>query len=445
MRRPPKVRLEHLPPLLIAAGTAGYLLLHQAGGGEETPVVAALLVAVAVLFVLHSVMALRLQHTVAFLSGLETGYLTLVLVRSASEPLLGLELPAYAAACALLLSPTLILVYGLGASPLLAPRTALRVAAVVGLPLAWAGLLRWHPGAATALLGWRIPGLPWPFALPQLGALLLLPLAAVLLAPRRGRSLHDLCLAASLLPLWILLEQAARHGESGVPIRFAVVFAASLVSLLYGLFRLFWRRAFQDELTGLGNRRSFEEKLRFLRGRFCLAMLDIDHFKAVNDTYGHQEGDNVLRWVAAPIGGVFGARAFRYGGEEFAVILGGGDSSGGSHELDALRRTLADSEFIVRSAGERRRAPRRGSDRRRRPQGRRKSPPHASPGRQPGPRGGIRIRVTISIGLASCDGRAERPQEVLERADRALYRAKREGRNRLVSAGEVGGSQARST
>jgi diguanylate cyclase (GGDEF)-like protein len=120
-----------------------------------------------------------------------------------------------------------------------------------------------------------------------------------------------------------------------------------------------------DGLTGLGNRRSLEEKLRFLRGEYCLAMLDIDHFKAVNDRYGHAEGDNVLRWVAGHIGRAFGDGAYRYGGEEFAVVLPALDLDSAGAQLEALRRRLESSPFHVRAAGERRRRRRRNSSDRR--------------------------------------------------------------------------------
>jgi diguanylate cyclase (GGDEF)-like protein len=473
MRGTSGLNLEHLPPLLIAAGTSAYLLLPAAGRPMAAPAVTALFATVAVLLVLHSAMALRLRQTVAFLTGLETAYLALVLAQSAREPLLGLGLPGYAAGCSLLLAPTLILIYALGSGPLVALRTILRVAAVVTLPLAWAVLVGRNPAAGRALSGWGVPGLPWPFALPQLGTLLLVPLLALVAARRKARNLHDLCLVASLAPLWILLEQAAHGARGTMPGRLAVVFAVVMVCLLYGLYRLFWHRVFQDELTGLGNRRSFEERLRFLRGGFVLAMLDIDHFKALNDTYGHQEGDNALRWVAGRIAEVFGARAFRYGGEEFAVILTGSDTARALAAMERLRRTLASSEFVVRAAGERRRTRRRraaheggsdlraGAERRRaaerrsgpdrrygsahRPDWSRtpdpdRCPANAARGPSPGKglvRGPAHVRVTLSIGLAACTGRTDRGREVLERADQALYRAKREGRDRVVASAEI--------
>jgi len=87
--------------------------------------------------------------------------------------------------------------------------------------------------------------------------------------------------------------------------------------LLYSLYQLYWERAYIDELTGIPNRRSLNERLKRTDGSYSVAMIDIDHFKNMNDTYGHREGDNVLKFLAAHMGRVFGDTVFRYGGEEF--------------------------------------------------------------------------------------------------------------------------------
>jgi diguanylate cyclase (GGDEF)-like protein len=202
------------------------------------------------------------------------------------------------------------------------------------------------------------------------------------------------------------------------------------------LYRLFWRRAFQDELTGLGNRRSLEDALRTLPRRFSLAMIDIDHFKAVNDTHGHLEGDNVLRWVAGRIRGVFGTAVFRYGGEEFAVLLPETRPEAARAKLEELRRGVVEAPFVVRRGPDRRsRRKLRKTERDRRAAGRdRRRTQRSSGSRQPAS-AGSRLQVTVSIGLSTASGGSERPREVLLRADAALYRAKRGGRNRVVATG----------
>jgi diguanylate cyclase (GGDEF)-like protein len=156
-----------------------------------------------------------------------------------------------------------------------------------------------------------------------------------------------------------------------------------------------------DELTGQHNRRHFYAIATALvssaaRGDRDLAavMLDIDKFKSVNDTYGHGVGDEVIREVAARVrasirhSDVLG----RYGGEEFAVVLP--DHDGDAPELaERMRRAVAD-EPIPTAAGP--------------------------------------LPVTISVGLAQLDPADTTLDQMLARADHALYRAKESGRNRVV-------------
>jgi GGDEF domain-containing protein len=306
----------------------------------------------------------------------------------------------------------------------------LRAGLVLALPLLAALGARWFPGPAAAVLDLRLPALPWPPALPQLALALLLALAAQL-ALRRGRGLYDLGLAAALLPRYLLLEQAASGAGRGFPARAALAAMLGLLILLYGLYRLFWQRAFQDELTGIGNRRSFEDALRALPRRYCLAMIDIDHFKAVNDSYGHAEGDHALRRVASQIKAAFGSAAFRYGGEEFAVLLPETGPEQARESLERLRREVAEATFVVRR-GRDRRGKRRGAKPERRATGRdRRGGQHSGSRRSAGST--ARLQLTVSIGLCAADG-SERPEEALLRADAALYQAKKSGRNRLVTS-----------
>jgi diguanylate cyclase (GGDEF)-like protein len=162
-----------------------------------------------------------------------------------------------------------------------------------------------------------------------------------------------------------------------------------------------------DPLTGLGNRRSLQEDLEVLHARsqrygrrFALAMCDIDRFKAYNDTHGHQAGDQALRAVAATIAQELrgGDSVYRYGGEEFLLVL----------PEQTLDTALVAVER-VRSAVQR----------------------LAIPQPADGPGG----RLTLSAGIAAFDpGEAPTAQELLQRADAALYRAKSAGRNQLALA-----------
>ena len=172
--------------------------------------------------------------------------------------------------------------------------------------------------------------------------------------------------------------------------------------------------AFRDGLTALPSRRAFDEAVGQISGRFAIAMVDIDHFKAVNDEHGHDVGDQVLRMVAARLeaaGG--GARAYRVGGEEFALVFAKRTAKEAMAALESLRAAVAASGFALRS-----------------PDRPARKPKHAVPKRAPE----TRIAVTISIGVADRAGRLTAPEEVVKAADQALYRAKRGGRNRVCAA-----------
>jgi diguanylate cyclase (GGDEF)-like protein len=139
-------------------------------------------------------------------------------------------------------------------------------------------------------------------------------------------------------------------------------------------------------------------------------MADVDHFKRFNDRYGHDAGDQVLRMVAARLGQTgSGARAFRYGGEEFALLFPGCSAEEAVPHLETLRARIAGSTFALRRPG--------------RPARRPEAPSGGS--------GAARVKVTISLGVADSTSSREGPAAVLKAADRALYRAKREGRNRV--------------
>ena len=224
-----------------------------------------------------------------------------------------------------------------------------------------------------------------------------------------------------------LVTRSATHaGLAGAIVAFAVAAHVPNASLTFSIFTTMaelmvtvavlqdtFRMAFRDELTGLPSRRSLNERLAGLGKRYTIAMLDVDHFKKFNDTYGHELGDQVLKMVAAQIGGVGGGgKAFRYGGEEFTVLFPGKDAGEALPYLEQLRGEIESYRIALR-----------GLDR-----------PKKSKGdkRQRGSyRGREAVSVTISIGVAERSDRLTTPQAVIEAADRALYRAKEKGRNRV--------------
>ena len=173
------------------------------------------------------------------------------------------------------------------------------------------------------------------------------------------------------------------------------------------------RMAFYDELTGLPGRRALNERLESLDGGFTLAMVDIDHFKAFNDTWGHDVGDQVLKLVAARLQRVSGGgTAYRYGGEEFTILFPGRRAISVMQHLESLRKDIESYKLMLRESG-----------RLRRP-GPRRAMPIASGANK-------WISVTISTGVAERGDRLDAPEAVLAAADKALYRAKTEGRNRV--------------
>ncbi len=166
------------------------------------------------------------------------------------------------------------------------------------------------------------------------------------------------------------------------------------------------REALTDGLTGLSNRKAFDSEIKRIAAYakkenavFSLLMVDIDHFKSFNDNFGHQIGDQVLRLVARTLtDGVKGRDvAARYGGEEFAIILPDTPLKAGVIVGDALRKAVATKDVINRSSGEK------------------------------------LSRITMSVGVAEYCGE-EDVQDLIERADAALYTAKHNGRNQVAAA-----------
>jgi two-component system chemotaxis response regulator CheY len=167
--------------------------------------------------------------------------------------------------------------------------------------------------------------------------------------------------------------------------------------------------AMQDGLTGLLNRRAIEAQARAELSRaerqgapLSLVLLDIDHFKAVNDRYGHDVGDQALRHVAQVLAAYVRTYdwAGRWGGEEFLVLFPGAEPSGAVIAADRIRTAIAESPLRLED--------------------------------------GVTVTLTISLGVAALSGPPAGPAsltELVRRADEALYRAKHEGRNRVCAFG----------
>ncbi|HWI87027.1 MAG TPA: GGDEF domain-containing protein [Sphingomonas sp.] len=161
----------------------------------------------------------------------------------------------------------------------------------------------------------------------------------------------------------------------------------------------------RDALTGLPNRRALDTRLAAATdtarrsGRpFSIAICDIDHFKAFNDRFGHQIGDEVIKFVGTSLAKDGGERLFaaRYGGEEFVVLFDGSDARQAGAEIDKIRAAIGARELKINATGQ------------------------------------TLGRLTFSAGIAQLGAEDEGSSSMLKRADLALYEAKRAGRNRVV-------------
>jgi diguanylate cyclase (GGDEF)-like protein len=306
---------------------------------------------------------------------------------------------------------------------------------------------------------------------------------------------------------WSLTAALLAMNAGGVGRLSSAYFATGAVVLVVSLIETSYFMSYHDELTGLRARRAFNQALLALDDGYTIAMVDVDHFKKFNDTFGHDTGDQVLRMVSAKLSQVSGGgSAFRCGGEEFAVVFAGKSTKQAYPHLESLRQSIEEATFVVRSPERVRRSKedrgsagrdvrvaadrqskiedrrsqiedrrskiedrhsniedRRASARDRRSivaeqrinaevwqsdmvdlrsniKGRRSNIEdlrsnindrrRTSRRRRPSP-ASVEVFVTVSIGLAEASTRLVTADLVLQAADKALYRAKDAGRNRV--------------
>jgi diguanylate cyclase (GGDEF)-like protein len=312
--------------------------------------------------------------------------------------------------------------------------------AVICRPGAIAGPAFLHPEFLGQFPGTRIPMLA--------GLAFIIAMGIVL-----ARFLHYRKPTESGL-LWALLATflSLQAGAAGPVARAyfataALILAGSIVENSYFL-------AYHDELTSLPARRAFNDALFRLEEPYAVAVVDIDHFKNFNDTYGHDTGDQVLRMVASRLARVTGGgQAYRVGGEEFSILFPGKSAKDILPHLELLRAVIETSNFRMRGGQERRSEARRqeianqesqarmknGRENEAREKDRRSAERRTHPRSSAAPRTQARvvepvnrdISVTVSIGAAEPNTRLRTVEEVIQAADKALYRAKQSGRNRV--------------
>ncbi|HEV8400296.1 MAG TPA: GGDEF domain-containing protein [Gemmatimonadales bacterium] len=287
------------------------------------------------------------------------------------------------------------------------PRGLLRWVLIGVQVLVVAFLAKSFPTQATAVLRTRfLPSVlsDWtPLAQPALvaflgmGAVLVLGWLREPQSPVRG---YTYALIAAFIGLtW----KAAGPGQE------IWITTAGLV-LVVAVIEASYMMAYRDGLTELPGRRALNEALPRLSGQFTVAMVDVDHFKRFNDRYGHDAGDHVLRLVAARLAHASGGgTAYRYGGEEFALLFAGKSAEECLPHLEELRETVETSRFTLR----------------------RRFRPRNKPAAPKGRKTREAIVITVSIGVAEKNHRHSTADQVIQAADKALYRAKEAGRNRV--------------
>jgi diguanylate cyclase (GGDEF)-like protein len=269
--------------------------------------------------------------------------------------------------------------------------------------------------AAVVLNGydWIVDAVYQPlFALPPLSpipqaclAVMALSMLAAFVSAVRRSGVTEAALGVAIVAF------AAACQAAGTPDTYAWLAAAGVL-VTAAVLQDSYRMAFRDELTGLPGRRALNEGLLELDGNYSIAMLDVDHFKRFNDTWGHEVGDQALKLVASRLQRVGGGGiAYRYGGEEFTIVFPGLHLPAALGHLERLRRDIEGYKFEIRSRKTRRARDKGAQD------------PADNPSRW--------VSVEVSIGAAHRNDRLATPDAVMSAADQALYRAKQAGRNRV--------------
>ncbi|EJR69432.1 diguanylate cyclase [Bacillus toyonensis] len=217
--------------------------------------------------------------------------------------------------------------------------------------------------------------------------------------------LHVYCLSILVVPMYILFNDISvvvLYLISSITTGYITFVSANYVLQSNELFQTMKQYATIDALTGLGNVRQFDLEMNHHIGNkhmendsLCLLLIDIDHFKYVNDTYGHPAGDEVLKQIGCILRGIstFPDLVFRKGGEEFALLIPQRGLSYGIHLGEQIRIAVEKHSFQLLD--------------------------------------GTKIKITVSVGISEYKGSQE---QLIQTADDALYYSKRNGRNQVNSA-----------
>jgi diguanylate cyclase (GGDEF)-like protein len=308
---------------------------------------------------------------------------------------------------------TLILIFLTRETRFLSKQSVRRVILALSPIALMAAWFKFWPAGFEQAVSWSPLPLGQWFRIPQLSIVAVVIFLLVFFR-NKDRKIHPFmgATAISLIPFFTMAHIGLAHGtKDGMMAYTIIAFSSICIILLSSIFMMYWQRVYKDELTDIPNRRALDESLTTLDGVYCIAMIDIDHFKKFNDRYGHDQGDNVLRFVALIIEGIRGAKVYRYGGEEFCAVFRNTSAKDAFDAADNVRLKLANRKFHIRSKK------------------------IASKGRKKTSKSPKTAKVTISVGIASPDRANPTPNNVLKLADTALYKAKKSGRNKVVLAG----------
>jgi len=309
----------------------------------------------------------------------------------------------------------LILVFLTREARLLSKQSLLRLVLALSPIVLMSAWFIFSPESFQRLVSWAPLPLGNGFKIPQLSIIAIFVLLVVFFR-NKDKKINAFMGATiiSLIPFFTMAHIGLTYGiKQSLMAHTVISFSAICIILLHSILRMYWQRVYMDELTDISNRRALDESLATIDGIYSLAMIDIDHFKKFNDTYGHEEGDNVLRYVASIIGKIQGGKAYRYGGEEFCAVFKNTSTKDAFDAADNVRRKLAERKFFIRTKKVRKTT---SKDKKK------TAKSHKS------------AKVTISIGIAGPDRNNPTPDKVLKLADNALYKAKKSGRNRVVTA-----------
>ncbi|WP_286233031.1 GGDEF domain-containing protein [Thalassotalea sediminis] len=273
----------------------------------------------------------------------------------------------------------------------------LAVAVCIGLAKVWL-MISEYIAAQTILLG-------WPEQI-STNITLAVPLIFTTLYVLYQSIRYPSLLIASLLTS-LLIATLAYYQQLLLPL--SVIMLLLLAHYIVVVVIDSYYLAYRDELTGIPSRRALNQYALSLGRRYCVAMVDIDHFKKFNDSYGHDIGDQVLKLVAAKLATVSeGGKAFRYGGEEFTLIFPRKSGDEATPELERIRQLIADYKIIIRH-----------------PVRKSKKARGTKPTEQT-----KTVSVTVSMGVSTREDK-QSFEQVIKVADQALYRAKKKGRNNV--------------